>query len=1091
MRSIRFPSTSVALAAVLLASGLAGPLPAAAQETTAGVDLEALSAMEARSIGPAAMSGRIGAIDGVSGGSTLYAGAATGGVWKSTDAGTTWEPIFDDQPASSIGAITIHPENPDIVWVGTGEVNVRNSSGVGRGVWVTRDGGESWERAGLADSERIHRIAVHPDDPDVAWVAATGPLWSDGGQRGVYRTTDAGESWERVLEGENPRTGAVEVVVDPENPHKLFASTWEFRRWPHFFESGGRGSALWVSHDGGDSWEEVSDERPFPDGPLGRIGVDVAPSDPDVVYALVEAEKSQLLRSEDGGESWRVVNDEPGVATRPFYYGRIMVDPANPDRIYNIHGTLQVSADGGRTFEGAATWGGGVHVDHHALWIDPANPDVVVDGNDGGVYISRDRADSWRFVTNLPLSQFYEIDVDDQVPYHVYGGLQDNGSWRGPAEVWEQGGIRNYHWEEIGFGDGFHAVDDPDEPRYAYSESQEGFLNRVDLLTGERKDVRPVAPADSVELRFNWNAPLALDPHRENTVYFGSQHLHRSTDDGLTWEVISPDLTTDSAAWQHQDESGGLTLDVTGAENYTTLYTIEPSPLTEGVIWTGSDDGKVHVTRDGGGSWTDLTGRIPDAVPEHAWVSHIEASPHEAGTAFVAFHAYMQGDWGTYVYRVDGWGEDWTRLADEGIDGFARVVIQDPEAPELLFVGGEFGLWLSLDGGDSWAKWTHGLPTVPVRDLEIQAREADLVIGTHGRGAYVLDDLRPLRELARRPALADSLHLFETPPAWQHEMAAPKLYRFDGDAMFRGENAPYGARLTFVAALPDSMRPDGEEEAPEGPSATAEPGGPPHPEALEDEEPTGEPEAVLRILRADTLVRTDTVAVEDGLNRVTWDLRRRGFRTPGDEDDEGPGGDRMPGPEVLPGDYTAQVAFLGDTAATELEVRFDPRDEVAREDRRAKMDALTRAGRHFETVADAVERIREARRTVDEALSLAARREVEGLDSLRAAGERTKEALAGAEEAFVGPDEDLQGITASAESVANGLGSAYGGFSSSFDAPTEANLTQLRRAEADLREAVERTNRVFAEEVADFRERVREAGLAFFPEREPLEAGVD
>jgi photosystem II stability/assembly factor-like uncharacterized protein len=1095
----------VAAALATLAAGGLSPVAEAQQ-----VDPDRLSAMEARSIGPAGMSGRVAAIEGVPGrSSTLYVGSATGGVWKSTDSGTTWTPIFDDQDASSIGAIAVHPANPELVWVGTGEANMRNSSGLGRGLYRSRDGGDSWEKVGLEDSEHIHRIEVHPDDPDVAYVAATGPLWADGGQRGLYRTTDGGETWERVLAGPNPRTGAVEVAMDPENPQKLFASLWEFRRWPYFFESGGPGSGLYVSHDGGDSWTEISDEEPFPGGHLGRIGLAVAPGDPSVVYALVEAETSQLLRSDDGGDSWTVVNRGEAVSDRPFYYHDLAVDPERPDRLYYIHGTLEVSTDGGRTFEGAATWGGGVHVDHHALWIDPENPDFVVDGNDGGVYISRDRADSWRFVQNLPLSQYYEIDLDMDVPYNVYGGLQDNGSWKGPTEVWAQGGIRNYHWTEIGFGDGFGALDDPENPRYGFSMSQRGFLNRWDIRTGQRKSIRPVAPSDTVDLRFNWNAPIATDPFRENTVYFGSQFVHMSTDDGLTWEVISPDLTTDDPEWQRQEQSGGLTKDVTGAENYTNLYTIAPSPVEEGVIWTGSDDGKVHVTRDRGGSWTDLTDEIPGAVPEHAWVSHIEASPHEGGTAFVVFHDYMRGDWGTYVYRVEDHGGDWTRIAGEEVQGPARVLVQDPEVPDLLYLGTEFGLQVSLDGGGSWMKWTHGMPTVPVRDLEVHPRDGDLVVGTHGRGIQVLDDVRPLRELSGDPGLLDGLHLFETPVAYVHEVAAPKVYRFDGDAMFRGENPEYGAHFTFSAAVPE---PD--TAAKEGPSPTAEPGGPPGEpvpvvgeETLEEtrrqaaagEAGDGEedrdgaegadPEAVLQVLDADSVIRTDTLEVRDGLNRAVWNLRPDGFRRPSSADGAGgPGGSpEVPAPQVLSGTYQLRVAFREDTVSRPVEVRFDPRLEVPTAERREKRRALTELGRHFETASEAVERIRETRDAVDRVLEMASAQEVEGADTLRARGGELTEALTGAEERFMGPTEEVQGIVREQETVTALLGRAYFALSSSFDAPTEAQRIRARRAVDVLREAVDRTNRILEEEVPAFRELVRDAGLSFVPEKGPVE----
>ncbi|MBI4513898.1 MAG: hypothetical protein HY702_07285, partial [Gemmatimonadetes bacterium] len=766
----------------------------AVPSTHAQIDTALLRGMRARSIGPAGMSGRIGAIDAVvSDPQIIYVGAATGGVWKSTNGGISWTPIFDDQHTSSIGAVAVFQPNPDIVWVGTGEGNLRNSAGLGYGVYKSLDGGRTWTHLGLEKSEHIHRIVLHPTDPNVAYVAALGPAWSDGTERGVFKTTDGGKTWSRVLYVDE-RTGAADLVMDPRNPNKFFAAMWEHRRWPWFFQSGGPASGLYVTYDGGATWTKVTTQDGLPQGDLGRIGVAIARSSPNVVYALVEATRSALIRSDNGGKTWRTVNDSAGIAPRPFYYADIRVDPQNENRVYSLGTRLVVSEDGGKTWRRIAR---NIHSDHHALWIHPEDGRILIDGNDGGIAISYDRGETWRFVENLPLAQYYHINVDMETPFNVYGGMQDNGSWRGPSAVWENGGIRNHHWTEVGFGDGFATLADPSDPRHGYSMSQGGFLRRFDLKTGDRKDIRPPAP-DGVELRFNWNAAIAVDPFDPTTVYYGSQFVHRSPDRGDTWEIVSPDLTTNDPAKQKQRESGGLTRDVTNAENHTTILTIAPSPVERGVLWVGTDDGNVQLTRDGGKTWVNLASRIK-GVPPATWVPHIEPSKFDAATAFVAFDDHRRGNWTTYVFKTADSGRTWTSLATSNLWGFLHVIEQDPVQPNLLYLGTEFGLWVSLDGGKRWMKWTHGVPTVPVTGLLVHPRDHDLVIGTHGRAAYILDDIGALRALAAEPAIVQKpLHLFEILPAQQYRVKQVDGMRSPGDGIFRGENRPYGALLTYV-----------------------------------------------------------------------------------------------------------------------------------------------------------------------------------------------------------------------------------------------------------------------------------------------------
>lgn len=869
----RRASSRLSFAGVLLLCvfGLATPPQARAQQ------VEGIDALRVRNIGPAGMSGRVAAVAVVEADPTqIFVGAATGGVFRSRDGGVTWDPVFDDQPALGIGAIAVFQPNPDLVWVGTGEGNPRNSAGVGDGLFRSRDGGERWERVGLEGSERIHRIVTHPRDPDVVWVGVMGPAWSDGEARGVYRTTDGGDSWERVLHVDE-RTGVADLIIDPGNPDKLFAAMWDFRRTPDFFRSGGPGSGLFVTYDGGDHWDPVGVEAGLPEGDLGRIGLAFAPSDPDIVYALVEATRNALLRSDDGGRSFEVVSDRPNVNPRPFYYADLRVDPHDPDRIYSLHSTMQVSHDRGVSFRTVVP-SAILHGDVHELWINPADSRHMIMGNDGGIGISYDRGENWRFVENLTLAQFYHISLDDALPYNVYGGLQDNGSWYGPSDVWESKGILNAHWRRVGGGDGFSVLDDPTDPRYGYSMSQGGNLQVFDRTTGRRQGIRPIA-LDDTPLRFNWNAALAVDPHDPATLYLGSQYVHRTRDRGASWEVISPDLTTNDPTKQRQDQSGGLTLDATGAENHTTLIDISPSPVEAGVLWAGSDDGNVQLTRDGGASWTNVGVDI-EGAPETGWVADIEPSPHDADVAWVVFDEHRRGDWTPYLFRTDDAGGSWVRLGSE-IEGFLHAVEHDPVEPNLVFAGTEFGLWMSLDRGERWQRFS-GIPAVPVRDLEVHARDGDLVVGTHGRGIWIVDAIHALRELAAVPGRdAQPVWVAEVPPSYLHPVAEGIGYRSTGMAMWQGPTRSRGAILTY------------------GVGRDADRG------------------AEIEIVDADGLrVAALRGPAARGLNRVVWGLGA---------DDPDPATGLADGMQVLPGDYRVVVTVGGESAGRDFTVQPDPR----------------------------------------------------------------------------------------------------------------------------------------------------------------------
>ncbi len=1012
----------------------------------AQLDSAFVSSMKARSIGPAGMSGRVAAIDAVvANPKVMYVGSATGGVWKSVDGGLVWKPIFDDQQTSSIGAVAIFQTNPDIVWVGTGEGNPRNSAGVGYGMYRSLDGGATWRHLGLEWSERIHRVVLHPSNPDIAYVAALGPTWSDGDQRGVFKTTDGGATWQRVLYV-NERTGAADLVMDPTNPNKLFAAMWEHRRQPWFFSSGGRGSGLYVTHDGGATWKHLGPDHGVPRGELGRIGIAIARNQPNTVYALVEAKRSALIRSDDGGHHWRTVTQGPDIAPRPFYYADIRVDPHNENRLYSIHGRATVSEDGGKTFRTIVP-SSIIHGDVHELWIHPHDNQFLLMGNDGGVGISYDRGANWRFVENLPLAQFYHINVDMETPYNVYGGLQDNGSWLGPSQVWRAGGIRNLYWLRVGSGDGFATLNDFADPRYGYSMSQQGFLRRFDKVTGERKDIRPVHPA-GIDLRFSWNAAINVDPFDSTTIYFGSQFVHRSRDGGETWEIISPDLTTNDQEKQRQAETGGLTRDNTGAENHTTITTIAPSPVEPGVIWVGTDDGNVQITRDGGSNWSNVAGRIRD-VPPATWVPHIEPSKYDGATAFVVFDDHRRGNWTPYVFRTTDYGRSWQSLATDAIWGFAHAIEQDPVERNLLYLGTEFGLYVSIDGGRTWQRWTHGVPTVPVRALLVHPRDHDLVLGTHGRGVFILDDVRPLRMLAAQPALAASaIHVFEPADAWQHEIADQVGYRSTGHAMFSGDNKDYGVLITFVRNraqhndVADSM--------------------------------------TVEILdAAGTVVRTMQRTAREGINRISWDLRRDGYVAPTSSDTT-----MVSGPEMVPGQYTVRISDGERSASAGFTVGLDPRVEIPAAERQAKYAAVTRVGERFGMAAEAVRRLRAVKTGISQVKQRA--NGAEAHTALTAGADSLAESVDSLVAKFVDPP-DLQGIYGGGRTVMQKLQGVYFSLQSSWDAPTEAQRFALARAEQALREAVDAVNAAMGGEVAAFRRRVLEAGIDLFPQFDPIE----
>lgn len=905
--------------------------------TAQQLDMNILHGLKPRSIGPAGASGRVTALDvELQNPDIIYAGTAAGGLWKSENGGSTWEVIFDDGKSASIGAIAIDQSNPNVIWVGTGEGNPRNSMNNGAGIYKTIDGGHTWQFSGLEKTNGIHRIILHPENPDVVVVAATGTPWGENPERGIYKTTDGGATWTKTLYVDE-KTGAADLIVDPTNPNKLIAAMWEHRRWPWFFKSGGPGSGIFVSFDGGDTWARRTAKDGLPKGELGRIGLAIAPSDPDRVYAYVESASNAVFRSDDGGFTWKQASKtkDNGIGGRPFYYADIYVDPKNENRVYSIHSTVTTSEDGGKTWQTFVA-GNKVHTDHHAWWIHPDDPGFMLNGHDGGLTITRDRGKNWHFVESLPLTQFYHVRVDDEIPYNVYGGSQDNGSWRGPSQTWFKGGIRNFYWQRLSVGDGFDMVPDPQDNRYGWSMGQGGNLNYYDRVSGLLYKVQPVHP-DGVPLRFNWNAGIAIDPHDKAVAYYGSQFLHKTSDQGKGWEVISPDLTTNDPAKQ-DGKTGGLTLDATQAENHTTIISIAPSPVKEGVIWVGTDDGNVQVTRDGGNSWQNTVANMK-GLPANSWAAQIQPSAYNEGEAFATFDNHRTNDWTPYVYHTKNFGRTWTRLVD-GTDmhGATLSFLQDSKLPELMFTGTEFGLWVSIDAGKTWTQWTNGYGTLPTQDMVVQEREGDLVIATFGRSFYILDDIEPLRAMARSGKLLDEpVHAFDAPNAYNAVIGESIGYRDGkvGDALYEGENRPYGALISYYLKTAN-------EEA----------------NALKDrvkiEISNGSGEVVRTLYRQPRA----------GVNRFNWGLERDGVRNPASvkpTSPSAPGG----GMDVLPGQYRVKVTYQGNSSEAALPVLKDPRLGISDADMLVKntmIEQFMEVQKRVTAVADA---IREAKANVE------------------------------------------------------------------------------------------------------------------------------
>ncbi len=1008
-----------------------------------------------RAIGPAGMSGRITSIDALADDPNhIVIGSASGGVWKTKNGGQNWTPIFDEQPTLNIGAVAIQQNNPSVIWAGTGEGNPRNSLNLGEGMYKSIDGGKSWIKTGLDKTSNIHRIFIDPTNPNTVYAGVIGNPYASHPERGVFKTTDGGMNWEKILYT-NDSSGIGDMIMDPSNPNKLFAAMWQHRRTPWSLQSGGKGSGLYMTLDGGKNWTKLGKKEGLPDGDYGRIGLAISRSNPNRVYALIEATKNGLYKTDDGGYTWELVNSETQwVSNRPFYFQDIAVDPQNENRLWLIYQMIAASEDGGKNFKVVIPYNG-IHPDHHAFWINPKDGSYIIDGNDGGIGISRDRGKTWVFDEKIPVGQFYHINVDNEIPYNVMGGMQDNGSWRGPAYTWMSAGIKNYYWDNLWGGDGFDVMPDPEDANWVYAMSQGGSVGRYHVPTGEQWYIKPQTMDTSVRLRFNWNAAIAQDPFDKKTIYFGSQFVHKSTDKGISWEIISKDLTTNDSVKIDQSNNGGLSVDITGAENYCTILTIAPSAKQQGVIWAGTDDGNVQLTRDGGKTWTNFRGKIP-GLPVGAWIPQIVASRHNAGEVFVVANDYRRGDLKPYIFRTTDFGKTWTRLVDEKkVRGYVMCVLQDPAEPNLIFAGTEHGLFVSMDNGANWQQWKNGYPSVSTFDLAIQEREADLVIASFGRAIYILDDIRPLRELAaNKGVMKNKLEVFSAPDAYLASIRNAPGYEWSTWGIWDAPNRPTGAMISYY---------------------------------FEKETPKTNDTIQVKIYNdKNEEIRSLKWKSDTGFNRKSWGLEEKGFRSPGSPKPT-PKSPEPRGWDVLPGKYKVVLTAGKLSDSTMVTVKGDPRLSD-------RTSILTAQRKMQKELQEKSERLIEGMDRLTEAETIANKiqaqlKDVEGkdADSLRKTSKAVLDSIKVIREYISGKPQTRQGYGNVPQiTVLNQYSTARSALSSKVAIPGKQEQVLVDRAEAMINAAVGKINNFFTGQWANYRKQVEGNPVKLFKDYDPL-----
>lgn len=893
-----------------------------------------LQTLKWRCIGPF-RGGRSCAVAGVpSERDTYYFGSTGGGVWKTNDGGRSWRNVSDGFFGGSIGSVAVSEWDPNVVYVGTGEKTIRGNVSSGDGVWKSLDAGKSWKHVGLADGRHVARVRVHPRDPDLVFAAVMGHLSGPNAERGVYRSKDGGESWERVLFVDD-RAGAVDLCMDPTNPRVLYASTWRFLRTPFSLESGGEGSGVWKSADGGDTWRDITRNEGLPkEGPVGIAGVAVCPSRPERVYLILEHENGGVFRSEDGGDKWARVNDERALRQRAWYYTRIYADPSDADVVYVLNVELHRSKDGGKTFSSISV----PHADNHDLWIDPHDPLRMIESNDGGANVSIDGGETWTRQDAQPTAQFYRVVTDDAFPYRIYGAQQDNSTVRILSRS-DGRSIGPRDWEPTAGGESGHIAPHPLDPDVVYGGSYGGYLTRVNHRTGEARDVNvwPDNPmgwgAEGARYRFQWNFPIFFSPHDPNVLYAASNVLFRTETEGQRWEAISPDLTRDDAS-KLGPSGGPITKDNTSVEYYCTIFAALESPYEKDLLWTGSDDGLIHVSKNGGASWANVT---PRDLPEWSQINSIETHPFEKGGLYVAVTRYKLDDFEPYLYRTTDYGKSWTRI-DSGIDRshFTRVVRADPERAKLLYAGTERGVYVSFDDGGRWQPLQSNLPITPVTDLAV--KEGDLVAATQGRSFWILDDLDHLRQI--EPSQIDEgVHLYRPEPVWRARGST------NGNSERSGENPPAGVVMRYL--LKEKPKDDVEV-------------------ALEILDPDGA--SVRRFSSAATAKETKDVKLEvkEGMNRVEWNLVHPGARS---VDGMILWAGSLDGPRAIPGDYTVRLVIGGDERTTSFTLRKDPRSEASLDDVRAQFDFLIAARDKLTETHETILTIRRVRTQVNDVLA--------------------------------------------------------------------------------------------------------------------------
>lgn len=993
--------------------------------STSGVGTTFVSGMfggvRARSIGPATMSGRVSDIAVVDTNSArIYIGAAGGGMWKSVNGGTTFKPVFDDHH-QSVGAIAIDQRHPDTVWVGTGESWVRNSVSAGDGIYRTTDGGVTWTHCGLSTSERIGRIVIDPTNPAIVYVAVLGALWNEGKDRGVYKSTDFGATWTKILYVDE-RTGCADIAIDPSKPSTLIAAMWQVQRRPWSFHSGGPGSGLYRSTDAGATWNRIT--AGMPPGDLGRAALAFSPVNPATVYANIEADSTGFFRSTDNGRTWQRRYSGFASTIRPFYFSRIVADPVRPDRVWKTGLNLHRSDDGGETW---ITLAGSAHSDHHAVWIDPLDEDHVIMGTDGGAYESRDAGKSCRFYPNLPIAQFYHVSVDQQRPYNVYGGLQDNGSWTGPSR--REGGIRNADWTLLGGGDGFHVVPDGTDPSIVYWESQGGNLNRYDRTSNEARSIKPTAKAGMPDLRWNWNTPIVRPLRRPHILYTGSQYVHRSSDKGVTWQVISPDLTTNDSAKLQQAEGGGLSLDNSSAENHCTVVTIAESPLDSTVLWAGTDDGNIQVTSNGGNTWKNVTPRLPH-IPAGTWISYLEPSVHERSTIYATLDGHGTGDMRTHVLRSTDMGATWVSLDTAGLRGWAHVLRQDPVRHATLYLGTEQGLYISFDRGASWAAFRNGMPAVAVRDIVIHEKEQDLVLATHGRGVYIIDDLDILRAIDPASMTSD-LQVLPSRTAVRRVSGSAGAW-FNGDDEFLGGSVNDGATVWYY---------------------------------LRERHMRGKFDIAV-IDASGTILRTVPGSTRRGINNVDLPLRRKPPATAAS--DAGFAGGSFLGPLLAEGTYTVELRKGTDTVRTTLRVETDTIYKHPAADRALQQQTVERLYALNEELAVSVTRVRSLRdtlslRLLDTTLGTALR---QAMQAVRDSAAMLNNSLVNSKVGFVTGEEQLR----------ERLATLYGEVNAYLGRPSAAQQDLTEILAARVTDGTNRVERLLSGDAASLNAALMTAG---------------